>query len=166
MEAEGQRKRLTKKTEPSETTYGTPTPIQRKAASKIVRMFGRSIKMKTVKSTDAFTKNTHSTEVQPSYVGRNRTGHVEALLERAFNEGKRKISYTYKVYTYLKFLSQQGGDDFEVRGTKFIHKIWFRSWVVPLTFYKAITKSSLTISKQRLTLSKSLKVGGSGTATI
>ena len=112
-------KRLTKKTKRSETTYGAPTPIQKKAVSKIVRMFGRSIKMKIVKSTDAFKKNTHSIEVQPSYVGRNQTGHIEALLERAFNEAKRKISYTYKVYTYMRFPSQQGGDDFEVRSNTY-----------------------------------------------
>ena len=74
-----QAKRLTKKTKRSETTYGTPTPIQRKAVSKIVSMFGRSIKMKIVKSTDALKKKAHSIDVQPSYVGRNRTGHVEAL---------------------------------------------------------------------------------------
>jgi hypothetical protein len=49
-------KRLTNKTKRSETTYGAPTPIQKKAVSKIVRMFGRSIKMKVVKSTDAFKK--------------------------------------------------------------------------------------------------------------
>ena len=49
-------KRLTKKTKPNETTYVAPTPIQRKAVSKIVRMFGRSIKMKIVKSTDALKK--------------------------------------------------------------------------------------------------------------
>jgi len=75
--------------------------------------------MKIVKSTDAFKKNTHSIEVQPSYVGRNQTGHIEALLERAFNEAKRKISYTYKVYTYMRFPSQQGGDDFEVRSNTY-----------------------------------------------
>ena len=49
-------RRLTKKTKASETDYGTPTPIQKKAVSKIVRMFGRSIKMKIVKSTDALKK--------------------------------------------------------------------------------------------------------------
>ena len=119
MEAVPATKRLTKKTKPTETAYGTPTPIQRKAVSKIVRMFGRSIKMKIVKSTDALKKNTHSIEVQPSYVGRNQTGHVDALLDRAFNEAKRKIPYTYKVYTYLKFPSQQGGDDFEVRSSTY-----------------------------------------------
>ena len=112
-------RRLTTKTKRSETTYGAPTPIQKKAVSKIVRMFGRSIKMQIVKSTDAFKKNTHSIEVQPSYVGRNQTGHIEALLERAFNEAKRKISYTYKVYTYMRFPSQQGGDDFEVRSNTY-----------------------------------------------
>ena len=64
-------------------------------------------------------KNTHSIEVQPSYVGRNQKGHVEALLERAINEAKRKISYTYKVYTYMRFPNQQGGDDFEVRSNTY-----------------------------------------------
>ena len=97
MEAVPATKRLTKKTKPTETAYGTPTPIQRKAVSKIVRMFGRSIKMKIGKSTHAFGKNTHSIDVQPSYVGRHQTGHVEALAERAFNEAKRKISYIYEI---------------------------------------------------------------------
>jgi hypothetical protein len=112
-------KRLTKKTKPSETNYGTPTPIQRRAVSKIVRMFGRSIKMRIVKSTDALKKNTHSIDVQPSYVGRNQTGHVEALLEKAYHEAKKRISYTYKVYAYMKFPSQHGGDDFEVRSSTY-----------------------------------------------
>ena len=39
-------KRLTNKTKRSETNYGAPTPIQKKAVSKIVRMFGRSIHIK------------------------------------------------------------------------------------------------------------------------
>ena len=78
MEPTDKHKRLTKKTKPSETQYGTPTPIQRKAVSKIVRMFGRSIHMKIVKATDALRKNTHTIEVQPSYIGKNQHGHIEA----------------------------------------------------------------------------------------
>ena len=46
-------KRLTKKTEPTETSYGE---IHRKSVNKIIHMLGRTIKMKVTKSTPALKK--------------------------------------------------------------------------------------------------------------
>ena len=110
-------RRLTVKTKPSETNYGK---IHHKAVNKIIHMLGRTIKMKVTKSTPALKKNTHTIEVQPKYVGKNQDAHIEALLDKAFTEAKKLIKHkNYKVYTYLHFPSQQGGDDFEVRSNTF-----------------------------------------------
>ena len=110
-------KRLTAKTNPSETQYGK---IHHKSVNKIIHMLGRTIKMKVTKSTSALKKNTHSIDVQPSYVGKNQDAHIEALLDKAFTEAKKLIKdKNYKVYTYLKFPSQKGGEDFGVRGNMF-----------------------------------------------
>ena len=110
-------KRLTKKTKQSETDYGE---IHRKSVNKIIHMLGRTIKMKVTKSTPALKKNTHTIDVKPSYIGKNQDAHIEAILDKAFTEAKKQIKHTnYKVYTYLHFPSQQGGDDFEVRSNTF-----------------------------------------------
>ena len=109
--------RLTVKTKPSETNYGK---IHHKSVNKIIRMLGRTIKMKVTKSTPALKKNTHTIDVQPKYIGKNQDAHIEALLDKAFTEAKKLIKHkNYKVYTYLNFPSQQGGDDFEVRSNTF-----------------------------------------------
>ena len=52
-----QGKRLTKKTKPSETNYGN---IHHKSVNKIIHMLGRTIKMKITKSTNSLKKNTHN----------------------------------------------------------------------------------------------------------
>ena len=110
-------KRLTKKTKPSETNYGE---IHHKSVNKIIHMLGRTIKMKVTKSTPALKKNTHTIDVNPSYIGKNQDAHIEAILDKAFTEAKKRIKdKNYKVYTYLHFPSQQGGDDFEVRSNTF-----------------------------------------------
>ena len=45
---------------------------------------------------------------------------TQKLLDKAFTEAKKLIKHqNYKVYTYLHFPSQQGGDDFEVRSNTF-----------------------------------------------
>ena len=83
-------------------------------------MLGRTIKMKVTESTPALKKNTHTIDVKPSYIGKNQDAHIEALSDKAFTEAKKLIKHkNYKVYTYLHFPSQQGGDDFEVRSNTF-----------------------------------------------
>ena len=110
-------KRLKTKTKISETNYGK---IQHKSVNKIIHMLGRTIKMKVTKTTPALKKNTHTIEVKPSYVGKNQAAHIQALLDKAFTEAKKLFKHkNYKVYTYLRFPSQQGGDDFEVKGSTF-----------------------------------------------
>ena len=52
-----QGKRLTKKTKPSETNYGN---IHHKSVNKIIRMLGRTIKMKITKTTNSLKKHTHN----------------------------------------------------------------------------------------------------------
>ena len=69
-------KRLTKKTKPSETNYGE---IHHKSVNKIIHMLGRTIKMKVTKSTPALKKNTHTIDVNPSYIGKNQDAHIEAF---------------------------------------------------------------------------------------
>ena len=53
-------------------------------------------------------------------MGKNQDAHIEALLDKAFTEANEQITdKNYNVYTYLRFPSQQGGDDFEVRSNTF-----------------------------------------------
>ena len=112
-----QGKRLTKKTKPSETNYGN---IHHKSVNKIIRMLGRTIKMKITKTTNSLKKNTHTIDVNPTYVGKNQYAHIEALLDKAFTQAKTQIKHNnYKIYTYMQFPSHQGGDDFEVRSNTY-----------------------------------------------
>ena len=83
-------KRLSKKTKPSDTTYGK---IHQKSVKEIIHMLGRTIKMKVTKSTPALKKNTHTIDVKPSYIGKNQDAHVEALLDKAFTEAKKLIKH-------------------------------------------------------------------------
>ena len=62
-------KRLTKKTGDDETKYGK---IHHKSVNKIINMLGRTIQMKVTKSTPALKKNTHTIVVKPKYIGKIR----------------------------------------------------------------------------------------------
>ena len=65
-----------------------------------------------------------SVKVVPVGVGKNQYGNIEALVENSFRVAQREMPSPkkYEVYAYMKFPSQTGGDDFEVRGSKFTNK--------------------------------------------
>ena len=59
--------------------------------------------------------------VVPKAIGKNQYGNIEALVENSYMVARREIAsgVKFQVYTYLNFASQSGGDDFEVRTTKY-----------------------------------------------
>ena len=61
-------------------------------------MLGRTIKMKITKSTNSLKKNTHTIDVNPTYIGKNQYTHIEAILDKAFTQAKTQIKHNnYKV---------------------------------------------------------------------
>ena len=63
-------------------------------------------------------------KIIPQAIGNNQYGNIEALIENSYKVARREIpsGKKFQVYTYLKFASQKGGDDFEVRTQKFTNK--------------------------------------------
>ena len=59
--------------------------------------------------------------VVPTAIGKHQYGNIEALVENSYKVARREIAtgVKFQVYTYLNFASQSGGDDFEVRTTKY-----------------------------------------------
>ena len=59
--------------------------------------------------------------VVPMAIGKHQYGNIEALVENAYKVARREIATgaQFQVYTYLNFASQSGGNDFEVRTTKY-----------------------------------------------
>ena len=57
----------------------------------MIHMLGRTSKMKMTKSTPALKKNTHTIDVEPSYIGKNRNAHIQTLLDKASTEGNKLI---------------------------------------------------------------------------
>ena len=64
-----------------------------------------------------------SVEVIPVSIGKNKQANIEALAEASDNIARREMPSPKKfyVYAYLKFASLKGGDDFEVRASKFLY---------------------------------------------
>ena len=64
-----------------------------------------------------------SVKVIPVSISKDKQANVEALVEASYNIARREMPSPNKFYVYacLKFASLKGGDDFEVRASKFLY---------------------------------------------
>ena len=97
-----------------------------KAVNKIIGAFNKRIKLKVDKIDESMKDKVKAIKIIPTATGKNQYGNIEALIENSYKVARREIPYgkKFQVYTYLKFASQKGGDDFEVRSTKFTNKAY------------------------------------------
>jgi hypothetical protein len=70
---------------------------------------------------NGFNQKVKSITVVPVAVGKNQYTNIDALVAGAYMTARREMPTPKKftVFTYLKFPSQKGGDDFETRTNKF-----------------------------------------------
>jgi len=96
------------------------------AVDKIIGAFQKRIKLKINKVDSSMKGKVKAVSVIPTAIGKNQYGNIEALIDNSYKVARREMAYGKKfhVYTYLKFASQKGGDDFEVRTTKFNGKAY------------------------------------------
>ena len=94
------------------------------AVGKIIGAFNKRIKLKVDKIDTSLKDKVKAVKIIPQAIGKNQYGNIEALIENSYKVARREIpsGKKFQVYTYLKFASQKGGDDFEVRTTKFTNK--------------------------------------------
>eukprot|EP00973_Karenia_brevis_P073683 10240597-Karenia_brevis.AAC.1 len=96
------------------------------AANKIIGAFNRRIKLKVDKVDISMQGKVKSVKVIPTAIGKNQYGNIEALIDNSYKIARREMAYgkKFQVYSYLKFVSRQGGDDFEVRTTKYTNRAY------------------------------------------
>ena len=94
------------------------------AVGKIIGAFNKRIKLKVDKIDTSLKDKVKAVKIIPQAIGNNQYGNIEALIENSYKVARREIpsGKKFQVYTYLKFASQKGGDDFEVRTQKFTNK--------------------------------------------
>ena len=141
------------------------------AATKIIGAFHKRIKLKIDKVDVSMKGKVKSVRVVSVGVGKNQYGNIEALIESAFRVAQREMPSPkkYEVYTYLKFPNQKGGNDFEMRGSKFTNKNTKDMSV------QIVGRSSDFLQSDHEVLLKDFQItfnfieipeGGSGTATV
>ena len=96
------------------------------AANKIIGAFHKRMKLKVDKIDKSMKDKVKAIKIIPTAIGKNQYGNIEALIENSYKVARRQMPYgkKFQVYTFLKFASQKGGDDFEVRSTKFTNKAY------------------------------------------
>ena len=94
---------------------------ENEAANKIIGAFNKRIKLNVDKIDNSMQGQVKAVRVVPTAIGKHQYGNIEALVENSYKVARREIAtgVKFQVYTYLNFASQNEGDDFEVRTTKY-----------------------------------------------
>jgi hypothetical protein len=95
--------------------------IKNEAATKIIGAFNKRINLIIDKIDVSLKGKVKSVRVIPKAVGKNQHANIDALVENSYKVARREMPSPkkFQVYAYLKFPSQQGGDDFEARTVRF-----------------------------------------------